>query len=75
MTLITSKCDITVSRISILRRFSRIMHSVGFFDVGYVKTFEIEHYDSTGGPIIRKLWRTRDRGGGWADCWVHGVRR
>jgi len=26
---------------------SRIMHSVGFFDVGYVKTFEIEHYDSS----------------------------
>ena len=47
---------------------SRIMHSVGFFDVGYVKTFEIEHYDSSGGPIIRKLWRKMDRGGGWADC-------
>ena len=31
---------------------SRIMHSIGFFDVDYVKTFEIQHYDSSGDPLF-----------------------
>ena len=47
------------------------MHSVGFFDVGYVKTFEIEHYDSTGGQWGTHYSETVEgKGPGW---WVAGL--
>ena len=44
-------------------------------DIIACKTSKNQHCDSSGGPIIRKLWRKRDRGGRWADCSVHEVHR
>ena len=42
-------------------------------DIIACETSEIQHCDSSGGAIIRKLCWKRDRGGGWADCSVHAV--
>jgi len=37
--------------------------SVWFFDVGYVKTFEIQHCDSSGEHICPKM--EEEKGPGW----------
>ena len=44
-------------------------------DIIACKTSKNQHCDSSGGHIIRKSWRTSDRGGRWADCSVHEVHR
>ena len=44
------------------------MHSIGFFDVDYVKTFEIQHYDSSENWGTHYSETVEEKGPGWWMC-------